>query len=156
MRLTKRIGAVALSGAMVFGLATVAAATAPTASAKPACEGQTALTSTAAPLDHVITPDGKIITIENKRNVQQFVYLSSCDAEKLAELIGTLEKGDDVKKQVVEAIPGIKQFVNPVVKGIKDKKVLTSQNLKDQSSNFTSGVILDIKDGTVALIGKQL
>ena len=61
-----------------------------------------------------------------------------------------------MKKQVVEAIPGIKQFVNPVVKGIKDKKVLTSQNLKDQSSNFTSGVILDIKDGTVALIGKQL
>ena len=156
MRLTKRIGAVALSGAMAFGLATVTAATAPTASAKPACEGQTALTSTAAPLDHVITPDGKTITIENKRNVKQFVYLSSCDAEKLAKLIGTLEKGDDVKKEVVKAIPGIEQFANSVAKGIKDKKVLTSQNLKDQSSDFTSGVILVIRNGSIALIAKQV
>lgn len=56
MRLTKRIGAVALSGAMAFGLATVTAATAPAASAKPACEGHTALASTAAPLITSLPP----------------------------------------------------------------------------------------------------
>lgn len=156
MRVTTKMGAVVLSGALACGLTTVSGAIAPVANAKPTCEGQTALTSMAAPLHHLITPDGKTITIENKRNVQQFVYLSSCDAEKLAKLIGTLEKGDDVKKQVVEGIPDIKQFADPVVKGIRDKKVLTSQSLKDQSSDFSRGVILVIKSGTIASIAKQV
>ncbi|KXB49016.1 hypothetical protein [Corynebacterium parakroppenstedtii] len=110
----------------------------------------------AEPLDRIFTADGKEITISNKRNVQQFVYLSSCDAEKLANLISDLGKGDDVKKEIVKAIPGIDKFADQVAKGVKDKKVLTAQNLKDQSSDFNSGVILDLKNGTVALIAKQL
>ena len=156
MGLTKKIGALALSGAIACGLATVSAGVAPAASAKPSCEGQTALTSMAEPLDRIFTADGKEITISNKRNVQQFVYLSSCDAEKLANLISDLGKGDDVKKEIVKAIPGIDKFADQVAKGVKDKKVLPAQNLKDQSSDFNSGVILDLKNGTVALIAKQL
>ncbi|MBY0788462.1 hypothetical protein [Corynebacterium parakroppenstedtii] len=156
MRLTKKIGGLALSGAIACGVATVTSAVAPAASAQPACEGQTALASMAEPLDRIITPDGKEVTISDKRNVQQFVYLSSCDAEKLAKLISGLEKGDDVKKEIVKAIPGVDKFANQVVKGVKDGKVLTAQNLKDQSSDFTSGVILVIKNGTIGLIAKQI